>query len=542
MADLEVKNVTVAYKKKIAIKDASFEANSGEILGLIGADGAGKSSLMHAVAGVIEFNGEISFNGYIYNSPKQSEAVKKHIGFMPQGLGLILYDTLTVEEHLDFFADIHNIVKDGSFKLYRQKLLHMAGLSRFTDRQAMNLSGGMRQKLSLICSLLHKPKLLLLDEPTTGVDPLSRLELWDILDDIRKEEGSTIIVSTAYMQEAYKMDKIMLFDDNKIIACGTSEELVDSVNEYVYEKTPCKSEDCLQLKNATYSIEPMESKHIKPTLESLFFVNTLKSEKKLPKIAVSRREKAIKIPQIVMEAEKLTKKFGSFIANDKIDMELRKNEILGLFGANGAGKTTFIKMLLGLYPIDGGKLRLFGQVIQSSKDRQRLKSQIGYVSQHFALYKNMSVKENLTYFANIHQIPEADYQKRIVKYAEELGFLGYLDAMPKDLPIGINQRFSIATAIIHEPVVLFLDEPTSGVDVVARYQFWELLKLLKEKWGISILITTHYMSEAEYCDRVVLLKDGKKIADDTVENFYKKHPDSNSFEEIFLDYYRKSHE
>jgi ribosome-dependent ATPase len=221
-------------------------------------------------------------------------------------------------------------------------------------------------------------------------------------------------------------------------------------------------------------------------------------------------------------------------------MQLRRGEILGLLGANGAGKTTFIKMLLGLYPIDEGELTLLGRPIRSGKDRQTLKAKIGYVSQHFALYKEMTVRENLLYFANMHRIPPIEAIRRIGRYAEELGFAEYLDDFPASLPLGVNQRFSVAAALLHEPVVLFLDEPTSGVDAIARAQFWEMLRLLKQKWGISILITTHYMSEAEYCDRVVLLKRGKKIADDTVENLYKSHPNAKSFEEIFLSYYREN--
>ncbi len=205
--------MTVLYKKHIGIKSASFAAKSGEIIGFIGADGSGKSSLMHAIAGVIRFLGEISYKGTAYHSPKEAEKIKEYIALMPQGIGLVLYDTLSVGEHLDFFADIRNIKKDAKFKEYREKLLHMAGLSRFIDREARNLSGGMMQKLSLICTLLHRPKLLILDEPTTGVDPLSRLELWEILDSIRREEGTVILVSTAYMQEAAKMDRVLLFDD-----------------------------------------------------------------------------------------------------------------------------------------------------------------------------------------------------------------------------------------------------------------------------------------------------------------------------------------
>ncbi|WP_456431887.1 ABC transporter ATP-binding protein [Nitratifractor sp.] len=251
------------------------------------------------------------------------------------------------------------------------------------------------------------------------------------------------------------------------------------------------------------------------------------------------RENAEPIPEIIMEARGLTKRFGDFVADDHIDMELRGGEILGLLGANGAGKTTFMKMLLGLYPIDEGELTLLGHPIRSARDRRELKSRIGYVSQHFALYKDLTVRENLLYFTNMHRLPLSTAQERIARYADELGFAPYIDALPTDLPLGINQRFSLAAALLHEPVVLFLDEPTSGVDAIARNQFWQLLELLKERWGISILITTHYMSEAEFCDRVVLLKEGKKIADDTVENLHRRFPEAESFEEIFLRFYRE---
>jgi len=394
------------------------------------------------------------------------------------------------------------------------------------------------QKLSLICTLLHRPKLLILDEPTTGVDPLSRLELWEILDTIRKEEGSIILVSTAYMQEAAKMDRVMLFDEGEIIARGTSGELIDSIRPYVYEKVMCPANECLTFDGRTYALEALDASPAEPTLEGLFFVNALQKKKPLSKIEMVERSEAVEIPEIVMEAKGISKFFGDFVANDHVDMELKRGEILGLLGANGAGKTTFIKMLLGLYPIDKGELMLLGKPIRSGKDRRSLKSKIGYVSQHFALYKDMTVRENLLYFANMHKIPMNTALERIRRYAKELGFEEYMDELPTSLPLGVNQRFSIAAALLHEPVILFLDEPTSGVDTIARAQFWEILKKLKEKWGISILITTHYMSEAEYCDRVVLLKDGKKIADDTLANFYASHPDAETFEDIFLTYYR----
>ncbi|ADV47339.1 ATP-binding cassette domain-containing protein [Nitratifractor salsuginis] len=537
MALLEVRDVTVRYKKRIGIQKASLEAERGEIIGFIGADGTGKSSLMHAIAGVIRFEGEIIYDGTLYRSPKEAEKVKPSIGLMPQGLGLVLYDTLSVGEHLEFFADIRGIKRDKAFFAYRDKLLHMAGLSEFTDRLAGHLSGGMMQKLSLICTLLHRPKLLILDEPTTGVDPLSRLELWEILDNIRKEEGTVALVSTAYMQEAAKMDKVLLFDEGRIIARGRADELVASIAPYVYRRTEC--DDCISAHDKSYSLTPLNAPHAQATLEDLFFVNALKRGKRPPRIEINERSEKIDLPEVVMEAKGLTKRFGDFVADDHIDMQLKRGEILGLLGANGAGKTTFIKMLLGLYPIDEGELTLLGRPIRSGEDRQALKAKIGYVSQHFALYKDMTVRENLIYFANMHRLPVATALERIGRYAKELGFEEYMDDLPTSLPLGVNQRFSIAAALLHEPVVLFLDEPTSGVDAIARAQFWEMLRLLKEKWGISILITTHYMSEAEFCDRVVLLKRGKKIADDTVANLHKRFPEARSFEEIFLHFYKE---
>lgn len=539
MADLHVKNVSLRYKKVTALSDASFEANSGEIIGFIGADGAGKSSLMHAIAGVANFEGEISYLGHLYHSAKEAEAIKEQMGFMPQGIGLVLYDTLTVDEHLRFFADLRGLKNSAEFQSYKEKLLHMSGLSDFTDRRAEQLSGGMMQKLSLICALLHRPKLLILDEPTTGVDPLSRLELWEILDNIRKEEGTIIIVSTAYMQEALKMDRVHLFHNSKIIASGTSAELIDSIRLYTYTATlTCKDEECLSFANTAYSLQPQDAPLAEPTLEGLFFINALKEQKRIANIEIKQKESSEEIPMVVMESHGVTKRFNSFVANKNIDMQLKRGEILGLLGANGAGKTTFIKMLLGLYSIDEGELTLLGKTIKSGKDRQELKSKIGYVSQHFALYKDMTVRENLLYFARMHRIGVFKAIERIKLYAEELGFEHYLDSFPSELPLGVNQRFSIAAALLHEPLVLFLDEPTSGVDTLARAQFWQILQKLKEVWGISILITTHYMSEAEYCDRIVLLKNGEKIADDSVENLYKKYPQAKSFEDIFLEFYK----
>ena len=540
MTLLEVKDVTVSYKEHIAIEHASFEADQEEFVGFIGADGAGKSSLFYAISGVKEFKGEIRYKDFLYHSVKEAQKIKPYLGFMPQGLGLVLYPYLSVEEHLEFFADIQEVKKDKAFWEYKTKLLHMAGLLEFRQRLASHLSGGMKQKLSLICTMIHNPPLLILDEPTTGVDPLSRLELWEILDQNRKERGTLTLFSTAYMQEAQKMDKILLIDEAQIIAKGSVEELLAQATPYTYTQTDCAWGECLSFNNRTYSLKPLQAPHSNPTLESLFFINALQKRKIPPKIAIASKDIQADMPSIVMEAKGLTKRFGSFVADDHIDMKLHRGEILGLLGANGAGKTTFIKMLLGLLPIDEGELYLLGRQVKSAHDRQELKSKIGYMSQNFSLYKDLTIKENMLYFANMHKIPIDQSLRRIENLAHSLGFAPYLERFPKELPLGINQRFSLATAILHEPVVLFLDEPTSGVDTIARAQFWQLLHQLKTKWGISILVTTHYMSEAAYCDRVVVLKRGRKIVDEKVENLYKAYPKANSFEEIFLQIYQRS--
>lgn len=488
---LEVDNLSVMHGKKSALAGFSFEASRGEIIGFIGSDGSGKSSALNALAGVQRFGGTIHYDSHAIHSAKDAEIIKRELGFMPQGIGLVLYETLTVSEHLDFFSDIREIKKDEAHFAYRTHLLHMAGLENFLLRRANELSGGMMQKLSLICAMLHRPSLLILDEPTTGVDPLSRLELWKMLRQNAKESDTLTIISTAYLQEAQMMDRVFLFEHGKM-----------------------KHE----LSHADGSLDLFIDSHAKKSTN--LFEHLPKSEKRM------------------LEAKGITKRFGDFTAAQMIDIELKSGEILGLLGANGAGKTTLIKMLLGLLSIDEGELYLLGKRIQNANDRIELKSKIGYVSQHFALYKDMSLLENMLFFASMHGIEQDEAHRRIDEYALKLGFSDYLGEMPTDLPLGINQRFSLATAILHKPLILFLDEPTSGVDPEAREEFWRLLQELKNTQEIAILITTHYMSEAEYCDRVVLLKEGKKVADESVAHLYERFSHAKSFEEIFLEFYK----
>lgn len=538
---LKINGVNVRYKENEALKPVSFEAKSGEILGLIGADGAGKSSLLNAIAGVLEFGGEITLYEKSYKNTKEAENVKGKIALMPQGIGISLYKTLTIKEHIDFHCSIKEIKRDDEFGLYLKRLLSMAGLERFLDRKAGNLSGGMMQKLSLVCTLLSKPSLLLLDEPTTGVDPVSRKELWEIIKELVKSERIICVASTAYMGEASTFDRLILFDKGEIISSGDFDTLVGSARDFTYVDDGIWRDGCIAINGFLYSMEPLPLLKKEPNLESVFFVRSLKEGRVIPKIHFSGNgENGESLEKTLLKAVSLTKKFGSFIANDNVSLDLNSGEILGLIGANGAGKTTFIKMLLGLLPIDGGELWMLGQNIKSAKDRTLLKAHIGYVSQRFALYKNLTVFENLEYFAKMHGMKKEEYTYALDELVRVLELKPILNRFLEELPMGMNQRVSLACALIHSPKVLFLDEPTSGVDVTARAIFWEILKELKIKKNISILITTHYMSEADFCDRVAILQDGKKVADDTLQNLYAMHSKANNFEDIFFEIFGKN--
>lgn len=531
---LELDNVSVTIQKHIALHDTSLTIKRGTITGLIGPDGSGKSSFLHAIAGVRDFSGTITYDKYSYKNPSEAERIKKDFALMPQGLGLILYDNLSVREHLDYFTQINEIEINSNFLSYRDELLDMAGLKNFLDRDAKNLSGGMRQKLSLICALLQKPRVLLLDEPTTGVDPLSRTQLWKILLYMVKEEQITAIISSAYMQEADYMDNLLLFEEGAIIQQGTQEELLRATDSYTYDPTANEIGNAISTENFTYSLTPLSLHHKAPKLESVFFIERLKKGKGIPLIRLEEKRTEERY-ETILGAKRVTKKFNDFTALEDVDIDLKQGEITGLIGANGAGKTTLMKILLGLLSNDGGELILFDQAIKGAAQRNRLKSKIGYVSQNFALYKNMTIRENLLYFGTLYGIEKALLNKKIAEYASLLNFEHWIDDFAVDVPMGIKQRFSLCAALLHEPMVLILDEPTSGVDVVARELFWQILHQIKVKWNIAILISTHYMNEAELCDKVVVLKEGKKIVDEKISDLYEQYPKKQSFEEIFLE-------
>jgi ribosome-dependent ATPase len=541
MNKLTIKNVTVKYGKFTAVDSANFEAESGRITGIIGANGGGKSSFIQATAGVLNFKGEIFFNDFLYRNSKDSQKIKKFIGLMPQGIGIILYNSLTVKQQLDFFINIKKIKIDNQFKDYLNNLLILGKLEKFQQRLVGNLSGGMKQKLALICTLLNKPRILLLDEPTIGIDPISRRELWELVIDMTIKEDIISIISTTYIQEADYMDKLILVEEGKIVDCGDKLSLFSTIEDCCYEPMEIpldiQPSSIIKTEKYIYSINKLPIPLKKPGVESVFFVNWLKKGKDYPKIDIDVRKRP-NLPEVVVNANGITKYFGEFAALSKVSLNLRKKEILGLLGPNGAGKTTFMKILLGLLPCDEGAIELLNVPIKSYKDRIKLKSRIGYLSQNFALYKRMTIRENLEYFGTLHGLKRNDIEKKIKDFLKMLGIERWIDHLAENVSFGVKQRLSLAAALIHEPYVLILDEPTNGVDVVAREFFWEILHKIKRNWDMSIVISTHYMGEAEYCDRVVLLKDGYKVADDTVKNLYTRFPAAKNFEEIFVNFYK----
>jgi ribosome-dependent ATPase len=539
MSTLTVKDVTVKYGKFIAVDRANFEAVSGRVTGIIGANGGGKSSFIQAVAGVLDFSGEIRFDDFVYRNANESQQIKKFIGLMPQGIGIILYNSLTVRQQIDFFANIKKVKINNQFEEYVKTLLILAKLDKFQKRLVANLSGGMKQKLALICTLLNRPKILLLDEPTIGIDPISRAEFWDLVIDMTIKEDIISIISTTYIQEADYMDKLILVEEGKIVDCGEKDSLLTSIEDYCYEPNANYTENSSIIKTEKYiySINNLPLEHKRPGVESVFFVNWLKKNKDYPKIRIDERKRP-DLPEIVVNANNVSKQFGDFAALTNVSVKLKKKEILGLLGPNGAGKTTFMKILLGLLPCDGGSIELLGTAIRSYKDRIKLKSKIGYLSQNFALYKRLTIKENLEYFGTLHGLEKRDIEKKIKDFLKMLAIEKWINHLAERVSFGVKQRLSLAAALIHEPYVLILDEPTNGVDVVAREFFWEILHNIKRNWDMSIVISTHYMGEAEYCDRVVLLKDGTKVADDTVQNLHAQFPWAKNFEEIFVNFYR----
>lgn len=520
------------FGNKVAIEPLDFTIGSGQRVGIVGADGAGKTTLLQMLAGILDPSaGECRVLGF--DTRHGAKQIAARIGYMSQGF--TLYDRLSVKENLTFSARI----RDVPDKLYRERserLLSMAGLGRFTDRPAAKLSGGMRKKLSLCTNLVHEPKLLILDEPGLGVDPLSRRHLWTMLDRFRAQ-GITMVVATSYMDEAERCDRILLLEQGRVLADGSLKELLRHVAGRVFTVHAENTERGLrELSGILAQIESVHSvqwlpDHLRlvmradiaenrladllpkglrlaaaaPRLEDLFVLRTKKISDAQQFPELPREDKGNGEGLVVTG---LSVRFGRFKAVDRVSFEAPPGELLALLGPNGAGKTTLIRALCGLVDIDEGGARVAGF---SSGAGSALRQQIGYMSQRFSLYLELTPRENLRFFANAYGLAGGVAQTAINWAREVTGLTDLPDILTSDLSSALRQRLALACSLLHRPRVLFLDEPTSGVDPVARYHFWRVIRELAAS-GMTVLVTTHYLEEAAYCDRLALMLDGRLLA------------------------------
>jgi len=531
------------YKNYLAVDGVELIVRRGEIYGLIGTDGSGKSSLMKAIAGVLTYEaGTVEVFETNVDSERAAERIKPRIGFFPQGLGLNLYPELSVEENIDFFADLR-LVPHGELSERKAGLLAMTRLERFRDRPMKNLSGGMKQKLGLICALIHEPELVILDEPTTGVDPVSRRDFWSILGKLMQEKGMTALVSTAYMDEAERFHRLSFLSDGKVLASGTPAEVralvpgsavtfhatpqleaiarlktsfkqVESLGSLLHVITDSDDRSIArrQIEVALGDLTPSRVRIDNPELEDVFVALLLQKAEQIDMSGGRlNRTVAHRRDGLAIEADRLIRDFGPFRAVDHVSFQVKQGEIFGLLGANGAGKTTVIKMLTGILVPTGGTGLVAGADMRTAAGS--IKERIGYMSQAFSLYLDLTVEENIRLFGGIYGLNKRAMAERYEWIITMAGLSGYESSLTARLPMGVRQRLALGCALVHDPRVLFLDEPTSGVDPIGRRHFWEMLTRLAREEGVAILITTHHMSEAEHCDNLALMYAGRIVAE-----------------------------
>jgi ribosome-dependent ATPase len=489
-------------KKTLALDGVSLDVPSGCMVGFIGPDGVGKSTLFSLVAGARAIQvGRIEVLGGDIADRRHRRIVCPQVAYMPQGLGKNLYATLSVSENLDFFASLF-----GHSRKERERrigeLLLATGLAPFADRPAGKLSGGMKQKLGLCCALIHDPDLLILDEPTTGVDPLSRRQFWELIDHIRSERtGMSVLIATAYMEEAARFDWLVAMNSGHIIATGTTQEIL----------------------NIT----------VAKTLEEAFIALLPQAQRDGYKPVIITSPETGSVEETAIEAHDLTMRFGDFTAVDHVSFSIGRGEIFGFLGSNGCGKTTTMKMLTGLLPASEGQALLFGHPIDPHDlDTRR---RVGYMSQSFSLYSELTVKQNLVLHARLFKMPEELILPRLEEMAQRFGLSKVMDSLPDALPLGQRQRLSLAVAMIHGPEMLILDEPTSGVDPVARDAFWQIMIDLARKDKVTIFISTHFMNEAERCDRISLMHAGRVLVSDSPTALIAARG-ASTLEEAFISY------
>jgi ribosome-dependent ATPase len=503
----QLENVTQRYKRAVALDNVTVALPSGCMVGLIGPDGVGKSTLLGMLAGARRVqSGRVIVLGGDMADASHRNTICPHIAFMPQGLGKNLYPDLSVRENIEFFGRLFG--QSRSERDWRiAELLRSTGLAPFADRAAKKLSGGMRQKLGLCCSLIHDPDLLILDEPTTGVDPLSRRQFWGLIDRIRLHRPSTsIIVATAYMEEAERFDWLLAMNAGKILATGAAAAL--------------KAQ--------------MHARSIEDAFVALLHPGVRDGRLRLE---VPSRRVIDRDP--VITARALTRRFGDFTAVDRVSFAIERGEIFCFVGSNGCGKTTTMKMLTGLLAPSEGEALLFGQPLDASDINTRRR--VGYMSQSFSLYSELTVRQNLELHARLFHLLPHKATARLAELIANFGLEDYLDQETYALPLGIRQRLSLAVAVVHEPEMLILDEPTSGVDPLARDYFWQLLIDLSRKHDVTIFVSTHFMNEAERCDRVSLMDSGRVLATDTPQNLVNARGVA-TLEDAFISYLEAAEE
>jgi len=476
-----LEGVALRYGKVAALDGVDLELPGGCMAGVIGPDGVGKSSLLSLVAGARAMQtGQIRVLGGSLAEHGHRRKLCSRVAYMPQGLGRNLYPTLSVFENIDFFARLFGYGPDERSRRIGE-LLQATGLAPFAARPAGKLSGGMRQKLGLCCALIHDPELLILDEPTTGVDPLSRRHFWELIDRIRaRHSGMSLVVATAYMEEAARFDWLVAMNAGKVLATGSPQGLLEQTGT-------------VSLEEAFIAMLPdAQRRGYRP-------------------VVIPPRENCAS-EEAAIEAHALTRRFGGFTAVDRVSFRIGRGEIFGFLGSNGCGKTTTMKMLTGLLPASEGQALLFGQPVDPHDIETRRR--VGYMSQSFSLYGELTVRQNLELHARLFRMPKVRIRERVDEMARRFGLAGLLDCLPAAMPVGQRQRLSLAVAMIHGPEMLILDEPTSGVDPVARDEFWQMLIELSRRDRVTIFISTHFMNEAERCDRISLMHAGRVLASD----------------------------
>jgi ABC transporter, ATP-binding protein len=567
MADgyvVEAAGVTKRFKDlTTAVDQLNIQAARGKMTALIGPDGAGKTTFLRMVCGLlVPTGGSLFVLGR--NMSKNPEAIQDLLGYMPQRFGL--YEDLTCMENMNLYADLHGISAEERKERF-EKLFHMTGLAPFAQRLAGKLSGGMKQKLGLACTLVRTPELLILDEPTAGVDPLSRRELWEILKDLVEGGYISVLVSTAYMEEAELCDEVYILNKGKILDRGTPEKLRKETEgrcrmaktpegipprvlqaaflddrEFVEDAVPEKGNVRFVLKEGVpleqvkaFSCYPgLETESVPSRLEDSFMCRLGKSERKeslLEGFELDYKEPAHISGKVDIEVKNLVRRFGDFTAVDNTSFQVHEGEIFGLLGPNGAGKSTTFKMLCGLLPASSGELSVAGVNLRTARAAAR--ANVGYVAQKFSLYGMLTVRENLEFFGGAYGLTRSRIKKRMEAVLSQFDLRGVENTIAGDLPGGYKQRLSMAAALLHEPKILFLDEPTSGIDPPARRIFWRQITALAAQ-GTTVIITTHFMDEAEYCDRIMIQDQGKMLILGTPEEVRNRGGKNLTMNEAFI--------